>query len=278
MTAQTAPLHVGRFAILERIGGNSTSAVHAAYDEVADRRVALKMIAADVEDDEEARTRFYREARVTSELHHPNIVSVLDVGEEQGRPFIAMELLDGRSLDERLRDASVPLAEALSLGIQLCAGLQAAHDQAVVHRDLKPSNLFVTSDGVLKILDFGLARLQTSTLTAHGSVLGTPDFMSPEQAEGRRVDHRSDIFSAAAVVSLLVTGISPFARGDLQRTLNALLNNQPAGLDSPAMPAAVREVLERALSTSVDVRQQTARELGDDLARVARDLSDEVSQ
>jgi serine/threonine-protein kinase len=256
------PLRVSRYALLDRIGGNSTSTVYRAFDDAAEQYVAVKMIAADVQDDGEARERFYREVKVTAGLSHPNIVSVLDFGEDAGRPFLVMELLSGLPLAQRVR-ADVSIDEAVSFTQQLCAGLQAAHDLAVVHRDIKPSNLFVTDSGVLKILDFGLARLQASTLTANGSIVGTPEFMAPEQAEGRRVDHRADIFSAGAVSARLMTGVSPFARPDLRQTLDALLNGKPAGLDAGHVTPAFRAVLLRALATAPADRYQTAAEFAD---------------
>src|SRR5689334_9228705 len=183
---------LGRYRLLQRIGGGATSLVFAAHDEATDRQVALKMIVADLEDEKETRERFYREAKVTAQLFHRNIVTVLDVGEDQGHPYIVMELLDGWPLGAYLeREPHHTLAANLDLIKQLYAGLEAAHERSVVHRDIKPSNLFVQRDGILKILDFGLARLHASTLTASGQILGTPDFMSPEQAAGEKVDARS---------------------------------------------------------------------------------------
>jgi eukaryotic-like serine/threonine-protein kinase len=260
------PLRISRYALLDRIGGNSTSTVYRAFDDTAQQYVAVKMIAADLQDDGEARERFYREVKVTAGLSHRNIVSVLDFGEEDGRPFLVMELLSGQPLAQRVRAGAVSLEEAVSMTRQLCAGLQAAHDLAIVHRDIKPSNLFVTDGGVLKILDFGLARLQASTLTANGSIVGTPEFMAPEQAEGRRVDHRADIFSAGAVSARLITGVSPFARPDLRQTLDALLNGSPAGLDAAHVTPAIRAVLLRALAIVPADRYQTAAEFADAIA------------
>jgi eukaryotic-like serine/threonine-protein kinase len=253
---------LGRYRLLQRIGGGATSLVFAAHDEATDRQVALKMIVADLEDEKETRERFYREAKVTAELLHPNIVTVLDVGEDQGHPYIVMELLDGWPLGEYLsRETSRPLALNLGLIRQLCSGLQAAHECGVVHRDIKPSNLFVQRNGALKILDFGLAKLQASTLTAMGQIVGTPDFMSPEQAAGEKVDARSDIFSAAAVSYLILTGRAPFTGPDLRRTLDALLHQHPAPMTDAEAPAPLREVLEKGLAKNPARRYQSSAEM-----------------
>ena len=258
-----APIEVeqlGRYHLLERIGGGATSVVYMAHDDALDRQVAVKMIVADLENERETRERFQREAKVTSELHHRNIVAVLDIGEDQGHPFIVMELLDGAPLGAYLAH-EVPLATKVDLICQLCAGLQAAHVGGVVHRDIKPSNLFVQRDGCLKILDFGLARLQTSTLTASGQIVGTPDFMSPEQALGQQVDARSDIFSASAVGYLILTGRAPFTRPNLRRTLDALLNEDPAPMTDAEAPDALRAVLDKGLAKDLRGRYQSAADM-----------------
>ena len=253
---------LGRYRLLERIGGGATSVVFSAYDEGMEQKVALKMIVADLEDEKETRERFYREAKVTAQLFHPNIVTVLNVGEDQGHPFIVMELLDGWPLGEYLsRETSRPLARNLTLIKQLYSGLQAAHACGVVHRDIKPSNLFAERRGSLKILDFGLAKLQASTLTAMGQILGTPDFMSPEQATGEKVDARSDIFSAAAVSYLILTGRPPFTRPDLRRTLDALLYEHPTPITDAEAPALLREVLEKGLAKDPARRCQSSAEM-----------------
>ena len=261
-TTRVAVERLGRYRLLERIGGGATSLVFAAHDEAMDRKVALKMIVADLEDEKETRERFYREAKVTAQLFHRNIVTVLDVGEDQGHPYIVMELLDGWPLGDYLsREVSRPLAKNLDLIKQLYAGLQAAHECGVVHRDIKPSNLFVQRDGGLKILDFGLAKLQASTLTAMGQIVGTPDYMSPEQAAGEKVDARSDVFSAAAVSYLILTGRSPFTGPDLRRTLDALLQEHPAPLTDAEAPAPLREVLDKGLAKDPARRYQSSAEM-----------------
>jgi serine/threonine protein kinase len=261
-TARLEIEQLGRYRLLERIGGGATSLVFAAHDEAMNRKVALKMIVADLEDEKETRERFYREARVTAQLFHRNIVTVLDVGEDQGHPYIVMELLDGWPLGEYLTlETSRPLSTNLDLIKQLCSGLQAAHEFGVVHRDIKPSNLFVQRDGGLKILDFGLARLHASTLTAMGQIVGTPDFMSPEQAAGEKVDARSDIFSAAAVSYLILTGRPPFTGPNLGRTLDALLHQNPAPITDAEAPASLREVLDKGLAKDPARRYQSSADM-----------------
>ena len=208
-TSAPAATAIGRYVLRACLATGATGHVYLADDPATGTQVAVKVLAADLQDEPETRERFYREARILAELTHPNIVRVLDIGEEEGRPYIVMELLDGLGLADHLRaHPDLPLGNRIDLIIQLYAGLEAAHAQGTVHRDVKPANIIVRADGVLKIFDFGLARLHESTLTANGAVVGSPGYMSPEQVEGRRVDQRSDIFSAAAVGYLSLIHIS----------------------------------------------------------------------
>ena len=265
-TVDEMPTTVGRYHPFERLGGGTTSIVYAATEDGSSREVALKMIVADLADERETRERFLREARVTANLRHPNIVSVLDVGEDDGRPFIVMERLRGVGLRAYLQSAAAAsLDRRLDLMRQLCDGLQAAHDSGVIHRDIKPSNLFIEPDGRLKILDFGLARLQASTLTASGQIVGTPHFMSPEQAMGRQVDARSDIFSAGAVGYLIITNRLPFSAPDLRQTLHALLNDAPAPITETEAPPAVAAILAKALAKAPDDRYASCAAMRADL-------------
>ena len=260
---------IGRYRIHDRLAAGATGSVFAAEDRETHGRVALKVIAADLKDDPEARERFYREASIAALLKHPNIVRVLAVGEDCGRPFIAMERLTGLPLDRHVRACpELPLAARLDLIVQLYKGLQAAHQKEVVHRDVKPGNIFVEPDGRLKILDFGLARMQRSTLTASGLVVGSPNFMSPEQAEARPVDQRSDIFSAAAVGYLVLTGRAPFAAPTLPEVLHAILHDMPAPIARDVAPPAVARVLVRALAKSPGDRYQRCADILRDLAQI----------
>ena len=260
---------IGRYRLRACLASGATGHVYLADDPATGTQVAVKVLAADLQDEPETRERFYREARILTELTHPNIVRVLDIGEEQGRPFIAMELLDGLGLADHLRaHPDLPLSRRIDLIEQLYAGLDAAHAQGTVHRDVKPANLIVQADGRLKIFDFGLARLHESTLTANGAVVGSPGYMSPEQVEGRRVDQRSDIFSAAAVGYLILSGRAPFEARNLPLVLDAVLNEPPAALSNAEAPAPLAHVLLKALEKLPEARYQSCAELLVDLQRV----------
>ncbi|MGE0450356.1 MAG: serine/threonine-protein kinase [Vicinamibacterales bacterium] len=261
---------IGRYLLGVRIGVGTTGDVFEAEDRAMDRQVALKVLASDLKDDPEARARFYREARVTMDLSHPNIVRVFDAAEEHGRPFIAMERLHGLVLDAHLKaHPDLSLAERVSLIDQLYAGLEAAHEHGAVHRDIKPGNILVDPSGVLKILDFGLARVGASTLTASGVIVGSPGYMSPEQVEGRRADHRSDIFSAGAVAHLILAGRPPFEAQTLPAVLDAILHATPSPLSDRQAPPALARVVERALEKSPDRRYQSCAALRAELPRTA---------
>jgi len=265
-----APEFIGRYRIVERIGKGAMGMVYAADDERMGRRVAVKVMMTDLEDVPETRERFYREARVTGQLVHRNIVTVYDLGEDSGRPFLVMELLQGVPLGEYLqRPDARSLDVKIDLMMQICEGLQIAHERGVIHRDIKPSNLFVQRDGSLKILDFGVARLATSTLTASGFLVGTPEYMAPEQAMGRSVDARSDVFSAAAVFYFIVTGRPPFGALDLPKVLNAVMFNPPAPFDGD-VPDALAAVLLKALEKDPEHRFRSCSEMAAELDTVRR--------
>ena len=263
-----SPGRIGRYRLIERLGGGPMGSVFDAEDEASGQHVAVKVLATDMAEEPETRERFYREARITSQLIHRNIVSLVDIGEEGGRPFLVMERLHGLPLDVHLREhGAVSLEMKVDLMTQLFEGLQAAHARGVVHRDIKPGNLFVQEDGVLKILDFGLARLHASTLTANGVVVGTPAFMSPEQADGQRVDARSDIFSASSVCYLILTGRPPFSAPDLPRTLQALLHEDPPAITDTSIPPLLVRILSKGLSKDLGRRYQSCSEVLADLPR-----------
>lgn len=264
----TGATMIGRYLLLHRIAAGAAGYVYAADDPTLGKRVALKVIATDLQDEPETRERFYREARITAQLRHPNIVQVLEVGQDHGRPFIAMELLEGLPLDEHLRSRpDLSLEARVDLIIQLCTGLEAAHAEGVVHRDVKPSNIIVQGDGRLKILDFGLARLHTSTLTAQGAVVGSSGYMSPEQAEGHTVDERSDVFSAAAVGYLILSGRAPFGARNLPLALYSILHEPPTPLTPQEAPEALGRVLFKALEKSPHMRYQACASFLADLRR-----------
>ena len=249
MPGGAQPESIGRYRIVERIGRGAMGVVYAAIDEQLDRKVAVKLMLSDFDEEPDLRERFYREARITGQLAHRNIVTVFDLGEHEGRPYIVMELLNGLSLAEYLQQPEAQDVDAkIDLMMQVCDGLQNAHRSGVIHRDLKPSNMFVQRDGALKILDFGVARLTASNLTASGFLVGTPEYMAPEQPQGRPVDARSDVYSAASVFYFMLTGRSPFGSRDLMRMLDAILNETPPPLTEEEAPEALRRVLTKALS------------------------------
>ena len=273
------PDSIGRYRVIERIGRGAMGAVYSASDEHLGRRVAVKLMLAAFEEDTELRERFYREARVTGQLAHRNIVTVFDLGEHDGRPFIVMELLEGWPLNEYLRsDAAPSLDTKLDLMIQVCDGLQNAHQAGVIHRDIKPSNMFVLGDGSLKVLDFGVARLSGSNLTAAGMLLGTPEYMAPEQARGQKMDVRADVFSAAGVFYFMLAGRPPFGSRDLRNVLHAIINEDPPPLTDDQAPESLRRVLARGLAKNPEERYQRCADLRADLDHIRRALADSTAR
>jgi hypothetical protein len=272
---RSLPSKIGRYRIVARIGRGAMGVVYSAVDEVMGRQIALKVLMADLEGEPETRARFYREAQAAARLLHPNIITVHDAGEENGRSFIAMELLQGVPLATYLkRPEAVSLERKLDLMIQFCEGLAAAHTAGVIHRDLKPNNLFVETDGLLKILDFGVARFTDSNMTATGTMLGTPDYMSPEQARGAQVDARSDIFSAGAVFYFMLAGRKPFPGPDLPAILHQLQHDEPAPLQ--AVPAELAAIVSHAMAKSPAQRPMRIEHLLSSLVRFRRQHQAEI--
>ena len=242
--------------------------VYRAHDSAMNRDVALKVLTADLEDDPDIRTRFHREAEAAARLSHPNIITIFDVGEDNDRLFIVMELLRGSTLREFLKQTDATLPRKLDLMVQLCNGLASAHNASIYHRDIKPGNIFVRSDGILKILDFGVARLASSSMTAAGFIVGTPDYMSPEQARGENIDGRSDIFSLGGVFYFMLTGRKPFPATDLPGLFGQIQNDNPAPLLDSEAPPELATVIMKALAKKVDARYQSCQDLLDDLESV----------
>jgi serine/threonine protein kinase len=269
----TLPEFVGRYRVVDRIGKGAMGVVYSALDEQLGRKVAVKLMLADFEEEPEMRERFYREAKITGQLAHRNIVTLFDLGEDHGRPYIVMELLDGMPLLEYLGTAAASTVDAkIDLMVQVCEGLQNAHQAGVVHRDIKPSNLFVLKSGTVKVLDFGVARLASSSLTAAGTLLGTPEYMSPEQARGEKMDARSDVFSAAGVFYFMLTGRPPFGSKDLRKVLNGIMNENPEPLADDQAPETLRNILAKGLAKSPADRYQQCQTMRDDLEQVRRTL------
>ena len=273
------PRHLGRYRILHRIGQGGMGVVFAAEDASLGRRVAVKTIA---EPDESARKRFHREARAAAGVNHPNVCQVYEIGEDGGQLFIAMELLEGESLADRLGRGPMPLAEATALGRGILAALGALHATGVVHRDLKPSNVFLTPHGV-KLLDFGLARplpreltqsIETGTeLTRPGLLVGTPRYMAPEQVLGHEVDARTDLFSAAAILYEAVAGRPAFRGATVVEVLSATLHEQPPALAGDSAVVALDRILRRALAKGPGDRPASAAEMTAELESVAAGAS-----
>jgi serine/threonine protein kinase len=271
------PPTIGRYRIVGRLGKGAMGVVYRARDEQLDREVALKVMMADLESDPETRARFYREAQITSKLLHRNIITVFDLGADDGRLYLVMELLKGRTLTEFLKDPeSQTLEHKVDLMVQTCEGLSVAHAKGVVHRDVKPTNLFVQPDGALKILDFGIARLASSSMTASGLIMGTPDYMSPEQAQGKEVDARSDVFSAAGVFYFMLTGRKPFEAVSLPLVLQKVVREEPLPIREHEAPRALAQIIARALSKDPDQRYQRFGEMEADLVRFRRSFDDET--
>lgn len=258
------PKKLGKYEIIGTLGKGGMGTVYRAFDPVIQRTVALKTIRSDLRDADlnpDFIARFKNEARAAGRLNHPGIVAVYDYGEEEGSAYIAMEFVEGSGLREYFHQRiKVPLPDAVSIMVQLLDALDYAHQQGVVHRDIKPGNIMLTTSGKLKIADFGIARIDTSNLTQQGSVLGTPNYMSPEQFKGLGADCRSDIFSAGVVFYELLTGEKPF-QGPLEAMAYKVCNEvHPAPTSrNPAIPAEFDTVLTTVLSKRPDQRYQTAR-------------------
>nr|MDQ3421590.1 serine/threonine protein kinase [Acidobacteriota bacterium] len=211
--ASSNPEKIGRYQILERVGKGGMGVLYRGVDPVLDREVAIKVMLVDFsEDTEQMRPRFYREAQAAAKLQHSNIVTIFEFAEDNNTPYIVMEFLAGTPLDARMA-SPIPLSldDKVNVVAQLCSALHYAHGQGVVHRDIKPANLFILPDGTVKLLDFGVAKLMTSTLTRQGDVLGSVSYMSPEQVSGSEsIDGRSDIFSVGVMLYEMLAGRKPF--------------------------------------------------------------------
>jgi predicted Ser/Thr protein kinase len=264
------PERIGRYRVVERIGRGAMGVVYAAHDELMGRDVAVKVMMTDLEAEPDIRARFMREAQVSASLAHRNIVTIYDIGEDNGRLFIVMELLRGETLDKCLKQRVLAIEEKIDLAVEVCEGLAAASAAGVCHRDVKPANLFLQEDGGVKILDFGIARLASSSMTASGFIVGTPDYMSPEQARGAAVDERSDIFSLGAVLYVMLSGRKPFAAPDLPAVLNKVVSEEPPPLDPESVPAGLSRIVFKALAKDPGERFQKFAEFSAELARWRR--------
>jgi len=272
---------VGKYEITAKIGQGAMGEVYKAHDPILNRFVAIKTMSAAIGADDELRKRFLREAQSAARLNHPNIITLFDFGEDHGKVYMAMELLEGSDLKDLIASQGVTqLEDKLGFMEQICDGLAFAHTQEVVHRDLKPANIHVQPNGQVKIMDFGLARLGTSEMTRTGMVMGTPHYMSPEQVKGKRADFRSDIFSLGAVFYELLTGHKPFDAESLHAVLFQVMEHQPEDVRhwSPEVPNILVQVVDKALAKDPDARYQHAGEMREALRLVRQVLSGEVEE
>jgi len=256
----------GKYEVLGPLGEGAMGVVYKAQDPILNRFVAIKTISAGLGTDDELRQRFQREARAAASLNHPNIITIHDFGEEQGQIYMAMELLEGDDLKDLIgTESPKPLEEKLEIMEQICDGLAFAHAKNIVHRDLKPGNIHIQPNGRVKILDFGLARLGGSDMTKAGVVMGTPNYMSPEQVMGERVDARSDIFSLGAVFYEIVTNHKPFEADSVHAVLYQVVHKEPQPVRQwdPSVPRAVVELVEKMLAKDPAQRFAHAGELRD---------------
>ncbi len=260
---------IGRYELIEKLGQGGMGAVYRARDTLLERIVAVKVISTSIDQNDEMRERFFREARAAGQLSHKNIITIHDLGEHDGQPYLAMEFLQGQDLLARMASPQrMSLRRRVEIATEICEGLEFAHAHGVIHRDIKPANIFITDSGGVKILDFGLARLVTSELTRSNMMMGTINYMSPEQIRGEKIDHRADIFSTAVVIYELLSGRRAFDADSFAATLYKILQEFPEPLQQidPSIPIELVRIVERALAKPRDERYQHMSEMLLDLA------------
>jgi serine/threonine protein kinase len=281
---------VSHYRILEQLGRGGMGIVYRAEDTVLRRSVALKFLPDEIVQDKTALKRFLLEARAAAALNHAHICTIYEIGEQDQRPFIAMELLEGMTLDCHIAGRSLPTERVLEVGMQLADALAAAHEKGIVHRDIKPANIFLTHNGKAKILDFGLAKMRlaaaeissdpgtmterSSSLTESGATVGTVAFMSPEQLRGEPLDARTDLFSCGTVLYQMATGRQAFSGVTRALVIDRILHESPPAVTklNPEAPARLEEIIRKALEKDRALRYQSAAELHADLKRLERDV------
>jgi eukaryotic-like serine/threonine-protein kinase len=278
---------LGHYRILELLGTGGMGQVYLADDTRLQRRVALKVLSGELALDPDRRERFEREARAAAALNHPNIVTIHSVEEADGVPFLTLELVDGQTLEQMIPPEGLPLDRVLELAIPLTDAVGSAHQRGITHRDLKPANVMVSRDGRVKVLDFGLAKLKedvrlaaeagmpTAALTSEGKIVGTVAYMSPEQAEGKPVDQRSDVFSLGVVLYEMATGIRPFKGETHMSILSAIIKDTPTPIAEVrrGLPRELSKIINRCLAKDVEDRYQTAKDLRNDLRALKNELT-----
>ncbi|TDI36543.1 MAG: serine/threonine protein kinase [Acidobacteria bacterium] len=273
MTDNDTEIRIDKFTVLQRLGRGGMGAVYEGHDPALDRRVAIKTLAADVIADVDSRSRFEREARAAAKLQHPNIVTIYELGNFGGaeKPYIVMEYLEGTDVSNLIGDEGMPIAEALDIVIQLCRALDFAHQNGVVHRDIKPANLRCLDNGQIKIMDFGIARVEGSRqITKSGVMIGTVHYMSPEQIRGQKLDGRTDIFSAGCILYELLTGGRPFLGDSATSILYNIVNEQPVPVveKKNTIPQEIQDVLERAMAKKAEDRFEHAGDMARELEKI----------
>jgi serine/threonine-protein kinase len=272
---------LGRYEILEELGRGAMGIVYKGRDPKLNRVTAIKTIRfTDDFDEEQAakiREQFYREAEVVAKLSHPNIVTIFDVGEDLDLSYLAMEYLEGESLEAFARkDNLMPIRKGIDVAAQVCDALAYAHNHGIVHRDIKPANIMILKNGLVKVTDFGIARATASSKTRTGVIKGTPYYMSPEQISGMKVDGRSDIFSLGIVFYQLLTGELPFGGENLAAIMYQIttVDPEPPTKHNPKIYKAAVAILNRALEKSLESRYQNAKQMGDHLRLLAQKLDE----
>jgi serine/threonine-protein kinase len=272
---------VGRYLIKDRLGRGGMATVFRAHDPSIGRDVAIKFLHASLCEDEDSRQRFLREARAAGGLSHPHIVVVHDVGEIERRPYMAMELVDGSPLSDILgKDKILPVRDVVALGLQLARALEYAHARGIVHRDIKPGNIMLLADRqTIKVADFGIAHMDDGTgeqQTVVGTVMGTPQYMSPEQTRGDKVDGRSDLFSVGIVLYQMLAGERPFRGDSVVAIATKIANDEPPPLSQkrPEVPSSLRRVVDRCLAKQPSQRYQSGKELAEALSKVLAEIDE----